>query len=315
MTSPIPATPVSPSSVSRRSHVASLTLAFAAVAALSACGGGGSPAPAPTATVTSATISSGRFGSSTLVQVSGTHLDDGMTVSSTDCTGLTLLTAAPYVSTATNAFYSCTIASMSGAVAFKQRSSGATITTASYTVASLPQVQFTFSGPVAGSMIVDLAADKEPVTVTNFLHYVNAGLYNGLIIHRVTTSVPLNPLGILQGGGYTPVTDPNKLDLAHHVTTFAPIALEIDSSLHNAPGTLAMARTSQPNSATSEFYFNVQNNSSALDNSYAVFGSLATPGDISYLTAIQGAACVTYLSDGSCLPVPNVVTQTIVQIR
>jgi peptidyl-prolyl cis-trans isomerase A (cyclophilin A) len=302
--------------VPRRTQVASLALAFAAVAALSACGGGGSPAPAPVATVTIASVLPGRFGDLTRVQVTGTNLDTGLRVTSSDCTGLTLLTTAPYVSTATNAYYNCTIARMAGSVTFSQVSNGATITSAGFTVAQLPQVQFTFSGAVAGPMLVDLAADKEPITVANFLHYVNHGDYNGLIIHRVSTFTPLYlSLGIVQGGGYVPVTDPAKLDAAHHVATYAPIVLEMDSTLHNSPGTLAMARASQPNSATSEFYFNVQDNSAALDGNYAVFGSLASPADISYLTSIQAAACVAYLTDGSCLPVPNVVTQTIVQVR
>jgi peptidyl-prolyl cis-trans isomerase A (cyclophilin A) len=293
-------------------RVAVLAVAFAATASLTACGGGGSAPPPPTATVTSATITSGRFGSSTLVQVSGTNLDKGLTVASTDCTSLTLLTAAPYVSTATNAFYSCTIVKMSGTVDFKQKATGTIITSAPFTVASLPQVQFTFSGPVNGTTVVDLSADKVPATVANFLAYVNAGLYNGLIIHRVTIPTPLYPLGIIQGGGYGPT---NTTTFGAHITTYAPIALEIDASLHNAPGTIAMARASDPNSATSEFYFNVEDNSSYLDGSYAVFGALHTPSDISLLQAIQNTACTAYMADGSCLPIPNVLTQTVVQIR
>lgn len=296
----------------RALRLAGLSLAFASAAALTACGGGGSPAPAPMATVTSATVASGRFGSSTLVQVSGTNLDTGLAVSSTTCTGLSLLTQAPYVSTATNAYYACTIAAMSGSVTFKQKSGGATITTSPFTVANLPQVQFTFAGPVAGTMTVDLAADKEPITVSNFLRYVNAGAYNGLIIHRVTIPAPLYPLGIVQGGGYGPTS---TTTFGQHIATYAPIPLEIDSSLHNSAGTIAMARTSDPNSATSEFYFNVQDNSTSLDGSYAVFGSLHTATDVSLLQAIQGTACTPYLVDGSCVPIPNVVTQTVVQVR
>lgn len=299
---------------SRLLRIASFAFAAATIASLSACGGGGSATP-PTATVTSATVSSGRFGSSTLLQISGTNLDKGLAVSSSDCTGLTLLTAAPYVSTATNAFYSCTIAKMTGTVQLAQKSDGSTITTASFTVTSLPQVQFTFSGPVNASVIVDLAADKEPITVANFLHYVNNGLYNGLIIHRVTKVSPLiSSIGVLQGGGYGPTA---TTTLGTHVTTYPAIPLEIDASLHNAPGTIAMARTSDPNSATSEFYFNVQDDSAILDGNYAVFGSLATAGDITTLQAIQGAACTVYptATDGSCLPIPNVFTQTVVQIR
>lgn len=296
-------------------RLASLSLGFSALAALTACGGGGgggSPAPAPPATVTSATISAGRFGSPAFVQVSGTHLDDGLTVSSSECTGLTRLTAAPYLSSATTAYYSCTVARMTGSVLFAQQSSGAALATATFAVTALPQVQMSFTGPVSGSVVIDLAADKVPVTVANFLRYVNAPRYDGLIIHRVAVPSPLYALGIVQGGGYGPTS---TTTFGAHVAQYAPIPLEIDTTLHNTPGTIAMARSSDPNSATSEFYFNVQDNRAYLDGAYAVFGSLDQPGDIALLQAMQSTACTPYLADGSCLPIPNVVTRSVVQIR
>ena len=293
-------------------RLVSKSIVLAALASLTACGGsGGTPAP-PDATVSSASISSGRFGSSAFVQVSGTHLDTSLTVSSSECTDLTRLTAAPYVSSATLAYYSCTVARMSGTVVFQQKSTGATLATAPFTVSALPQVQMTFGGPVSGTIVIDLAADKVPVTVANFLRYVNAARYNGLIVHRVAVPSGLYPLGIVQGGGYGPT---NSTTLGGHVAQFAPIPLEIDASLHNTAGTIAMARGADPDSATSEFYFNVQDNSSLLDGAYAVFGSLNRPADISLLQAMQATACTPYLPDGSCLPIPNVVTTNVAQIR
>jgi cyclophilin family peptidyl-prolyl cis-trans isomerase len=297
----------------RALRLASLCLGLCALAVLAACGGGGgSPDPTPLAAVTSATISAGRFGSSAFVQVSGTNLDNGLTVSSSECTNLTLLAAAPYVSSATIAYYSCTVARMSGAVLFEQKSSGATLATAPFTVSSLPQVQMSFTGPVSGSVVINLAADKVPVTVVNFLRYVNAQRYDGLIIHRVAVPSPLYPLGIVQGGGYGPT---NTTTFGAHVAQYAPIPLNIDATLHNTPGTIAMASSAAPNSATSEFYFNVQDNSAYLDGVYAVFGSLNQPADIALLQAMQSTACTAYMADGSCLPIPNVVSKTVVQIR
>lgn len=300
-------------SPSRAARLTAAAAGVALLAALSACGGGGGDS-APAATVSSATISAGRFGSSAFVQVSGTHLDDGLTVSSDECTGLTRLTQAPYVSTSTIAYYSCTVARMSGSVEFRQRGSGAVLRTTTFTVTDLPQVQITLAGPVPGIITVDLAADKAPDTVVNYLRYVNAQRYNGVIFHRVAVPTGLYPLGIVQGGGYGATQSTN---LGNHIAVYDPIALEIDTSLHNTPGSIAMARAAALDSATSEFYFNVQDNSAFLDGSYAVFGQVHSDADLARLEAIQGTQCTLLpgLPDGSCVPIPNVVMQSVVQVR
>ena len=102
-------------------------------------------------------------------------------------------------------------------------------------------------------------------TVANFLSYVDAGLYNSTIIHRSTTDDPFD-IQIIQGGGF--VLQGSTIS---PVSTFAPIPLQALYS--NTRGTIAMARTSDPDSATSGWFFNVTDNA-ALNGGYAVFGSV-----------------------------------------
>jgi cyclophilin family peptidyl-prolyl cis-trans isomerase len=118
----------------------------------------------------------------------------------------------------------------------------------------------------AGDIVIELDAAKAPKTVANFLQYVKAGHYNGTIFHRVIDNF------MIQGGGMT-------ADMKEKETR-APIALESRSGLGNQRGTIAMARTSDPNSATAQFFINVKDNdrlnqaNSADGNGYAVFGKV-----------------------------------------
>jgi peptidyl-prolyl cis-trans isomerase A (cyclophilin A) len=116
----------------------------------------------------------------------------------------------------------------------------------------------------AGDIVLQLDAEKAPKTVENFLQYVKAGHYNGTVFHRVIDTF------MIQGGGMT-------ADMTEK-TTRAPIVLEARNGLSNSRGTLAMARTAVPNSATSQFFINVSDNvfldaANARDgHGYAVFG-------------------------------------------
>jgi peptidyl-prolyl cis-trans isomerase A (cyclophilin A) len=122
-----------------------------------------------------------------------------------------------------------------------------------------------------GDIRVELYPEKAPKTVDNFLQYVKAGQYNGTIFHRVI------PGFMIQGGGYTAsfVEKPTR----------APIPLESRNGLKNLTGTLAMARTSDPNSATAQFFINTADNA-FLDypgqdgNGYAVFGKVTQGMDV-----------------------------------
>lgn len=120
-----------------------------------------------------------------------------------------------------------------------------------------------------GAITVELDPAKAPKTVENFLSYVKSGFYNGTIFHRVI------PGFMIQGGGFTP--DFQKKP------TRAPIVNEASNGLSNVRGTIAMARTSLPDSATSQFFINVADNQ-FLDYSaptmqgagYAVFGHVTS---------------------------------------
>lgn len=111
---------------------------------------------------------------------------------------------------------------------------------------------------------------KSPISVKNFLSYVDSGFYNGLIFHRVINNF------MIQGGGF----DANMQEKA----TLAPITNESNNYVRNERGTLAMARTNNPNSATSQFYINLKKNG-ALDYrfgkpGYAVFAHVTSGMDI-----------------------------------
>ena len=146
-----------------------------------------------------------------------------------------------------------------------------------------------------------LRPDVAPVTVSNFMAYVNSGFFVGTIFHRVV------PGFVIQGGGYL-------ADGTLKTPTLAPIALET-TGLSNVAYSLAMARTSDPNSASSQFFVNLGDNSAALDpvgtpgtNGYAVFGSVS--GDSSVVTAIATASpCNLALPGAECSPsTPIVIT-------
>lgn len=97
-----------------------------------------------------------------------------------------------------------------------------------------------------GSFTIELFADTSPATVKNFVEYIESGFFNGTVFHRVI------PGFMIQGGGMTPGLKEK--------TTKAPIKNEADNGVSNARGTIAMARTSDPNSATCQFFINVADN-------------------------------------------------------
>lgn len=132
-----------------------------------------------------------------------------------------------------------------------------------------------------GNITIELYPDKAPVTVKNFLEYVDSGFYDGTIFHRVI------PNFMIQGGGFTPALKEKP--------THAPIVNESKNWLHNERGTIAMARTSDPDSAGSQFFINLRMNTS-LDYmpghpGYTVFGKvvngMATVEDIALQPTTQ----------------------------
>lgn len=121
-----------------------------------------------------------------------------------------------------------------------------------------------------GNIDVELNETAAPITVANFLSYVDEGFYDGLIFHRIIDGF------MIQGGGITPD--------GKQKPTKAPIVLESGNGLKNDRGTIAMARTADPNSATSQFFINTVDNyflnKGARDDGYAVFGKVVSGMDI-----------------------------------
>ncbi|NDH78758.1 MAG: peptidyl-prolyl cis-trans isomerase [Burkholderiaceae bacterium] len=130
---------------------------------------------------------------------------------------------------------------------------------------------FSYAGPKVefktnlGNFVVDLDSDKAPKTVNNFLAYVKSGFYNGTVFHRVINGF------MVQGGGFT-------TELVQKPTQ-SPVVSEAQNGLKNQIYTIAMARTSDPDSATAQFYINVKDNPgldfpNAMGNGYTVFGKV-----------------------------------------
>ena len=151
-----------------------------------------------------------------------------------------------------------------------------------------------------GSFTIDLDAAKAPGTVENFLKYVDASHYDGTIFHRVI------PGFMIQGGGFDPSYEKKAVG--------APVQNEADNGRKNVEGTVAMARTSDPHSATAQFFVNVSDNS-FLDHTgkagpawgYAVFGEVSD--GMAVVRAIEA------VSTGSAGPFAKDAPQTQVVIQ
>ena len=140
-----------------------------------------------------------------------------------------------------------------------------------FMITSLITSAASFAGPkvefktTMGNFVVELDSVKAPKTTANFLNYVNSGFYNGTIFHRVIDGF------MIQGGGFTP-------DLVQKPTN-APVVSEAQNGLKNDTYTIAMARTSDPDSATAQFFINIKDNEglnypNAMGNGYTVFGKV-----------------------------------------
>ena len=173
------------------------------------------------------------------------------------------------------------------------------LTTALAAEPAAPKVKFVTT---EGDFVVEVYPDKAPKTVENFLQYVKDKHYDGTIFHRVINNF------MVQGGGYDGAYAEKK--------TRAPVVHEGREALakggpKNVVGTLAMARTNDPNSATSQFFINVNNNDflnpSTLAPGYTVFGKVTSGMDV--VNKIKA------LPTGSGGPFPSDVPKTPVMIK
>ena len=153
-----------------------------------------------------------------------------------------------------------------------------------------------------GNIVLELDDAKAPRTVANFLRYVDEGHFADTIFHRVIRDF------MIQGGGYTVKMDQKQ--------THEPVQNEAHNGLSNARGTIAMARTSDPNSATSQFFINVTDNARGLDagaqtsnpHGYCVFGKVVEGMDVADQIRAVPTATSGYMQD---VPVEPVVIESV----
>ena len=149
-----------------------------------------------------------------------------------------------------------------------------------------------------GLIVVDLNSEKAPNTVANFIRYAKEGHYVGTIFHRVIAGF------MIQGGGLDSNFEPKP--------THEPIKNEADNGLTNATGTIAMARTSDPHSASDQFFINVNNNASLNFSErsntgwgYTVFGRVVKGMDVVQRIALMP-------TDGGDAPFQNIVIESVI---
>lgn len=254
--------------------------------------------PVPTSPVVMS-IQSDRlmYSKSTQWTFTGQALDKDFTVSTKGCVGLALVAGG----SSTSKSVTCNITAAGPlAVRVEAKLVNGTVLLAKTMDVPAPQVTMTTN---LGNMVLELDAAVAPLTVNNFLQYVNDQFYDKTLIHRIVTS----GIFVAQGGWLTP-TPEVKAGLR------APIALEVGKGLSNVRGTIAMARTSVLNSATSQFYVNLSDNV-ALDTAnggYAVFGRLVSGLPVLEALAATPTATQYGLND---FPVQSVLVQSAAQTR
>jgi peptidyl-prolyl cis-trans isomerase B (cyclophilin B) len=186
---------------------------------------------------------------------------------------------------------------------------------ASPALAANPRVTLQISGGASGTIVLELYADKAPVTVANFISYTQSGFYNGLIFHRVINGF------MIQAGGFDQTVTQKTTGL------LAPIINESSNRLPNVKYTVAMARTLLADTATSQFFINQADNSGiyGLDYGAVVFDQhspydpiAVQPGYCVFGRVVSGMALVdtiaalpTMIKNGmSDVPVYNIIIQS-----
>ena len=262
-------------------------------AMLAACGGGAGFTP----TVTAVQTQSLMYGSTASIYVGGNDLRASMVADlGTGCTSPSFSSN----SSPSLALLTCQVKT-TGSLPLKiSTADGQVIYQGTLTVPN-PQVQLTTS---KGNIVLELDPSKAPITVDNFLAYVKAGFYSNTIFHRVI------PGFVVQGGGFTS-------GLVQQSGLKSPIVLESNNGLKNLRGTLAMARTSAADSATSQFFVNLVDNGfldykDASNPGYAVFGKVVQGLDVVDSIALEATGTVNGFQD---VPLSDVTLTKATQIK
>lgn len=170
---------------------------------------------------------------------------------------------------------SCTLTGTGNFTITVKDSGGTELASRSFTIPE-PRVQLQTS---EGTLVVQLNPTAAPITVANFMQYVNAGFYTNTLFHRVI------PGFMAQGGGYTS-SSTSTVGMSYKTPTASGIKLESNNGLSNLRGTIAMARTSVADSATSQFFINL------VDNAFLNYASSTSPGYAVFGTVVDGMTVV-----------------------
>jgi len=261
---------------------------------LSGCGGGSSTS---SLAVSDIQVSQLKYGQLSQFTLTGNFSDNEINVSTKNCKGLALVAGG----TTTSKSVTCTISSAgTGVVILEAKlADGTVLKSVSFDVPN-PQVSLITN---LGSMVVELNPTATPLSTDNFLQYVNSKFYDNTIIHRIVTT----GIFVAQGGWLSPAP-------AVQSGEKAAIALEVNKGLSNLKGTIAMARSAELNSATSQFYFNLADNV-ALDTAgggYAVFGKVVSGAEVLDAMASVKTTTAFGLAD---FPASNVIVLSATQIK
>ena len=261
---------------------------------LAGCGGSSS---APDLAVSDIAVNQLKYGQISQFTLTGSFSDNEINVSTKNCKGLALVAEG----TTTSKSVTCTIsAAGTGVVILEAKlADGTVLKSVSFDVPN-PQVSLVTN---LGSMVVELNPTATPLSTDNFLQYVNSKFYDNTIIHRIVTT----GIFVAQGGWLspTPAVQPGQK---------AAIALEVNKGLSNLKGTIAMARSAELNSATSQFYFNLADNV-ALDTAgggYAVFGKVVSGAEVLNAMANVKTTTAFGLAD---FPASNVIVLSATQTK
>lgn len=230
---------------------------------LAACGGGGDGTLPQVTNIRAGNVG---FGAITTITVEGSNLNTNISAVIEPGCFTTTRTSAPTNSTTQT--FNCRIASIGDLRVRVRNADGAELGTLRLNVEA-PRVQMTLTqGVLTGPFVIELDPERAPITAMNFMTYVNTSgcWYKDKLFHRVIKDF------VAQGGGYI-------AGLAKAAGQGSPIKLESNNGLKNLKYSVAMARTDAPDSATSEFFINTQDNPSldyvdAANPGYAVFGKV-----------------------------------------
>ncbi len=278
-------------------HGASVLL----TASLAACGGGGGVGNGPAVSNLSAT--SAAYNRTLTVTVFGSKLDDPGLFMTVDgpCGAVTRSGAASDF----QATFTCVVNGLGPLSPRIRNASGLELARLQLNVPKPQVLMLVSQGSRTGSMTIELDPSAAPVTVKNFLDYAGANFYANTIFHRVLQNF------VAQGGGYSAGPKAKQ-------ATAAAIVLESNNGLKNLRGTIAMAQDRGPDTATTQFYFNLVDNAS-LDYvsdavpGYAVFGRIVTGLDV--MDEIGKVAVAAVSTEFPALPTENVVVTFVTQSR